>query len=102
MYHIEFNTTTFISNQVCDGVWDCGDGEDERECVGAIKPPSRAGNGGEWSNEDCDSNEYKCPTDGRCIPETALCDRREDCSLGIDEKDCKDDNLEGKILTIKL
>jgi len=34
------------------------------------------------------SNRYRCPTNGRCIPKSWLCDKTEDCEDGADEKDC--------------
>ncbi|XP_037780910.1 uncharacterized protein LOC119577236 [Penaeus monodon] len=67
--------------QICDGVWDCKDGEDERECAGVRRA------------DDCEFGFYRCPS-GRCLPEMSVCDRRVDCPDADDESHCLDDNLE--------
>ncbi|XP_072277167.1 transmembrane protease serine 6 isoform X2 [Pyxicephalus adspersus] len=52
---------------LCDGVKDCQNGLDERNCV-------------------CPAN-YECP-DGECINSTQICDGTEDCINGTDEQQC--------------
>ncbi|XP_073448585.1 transmembrane protease serine 6 [Aquarana catesbeiana] len=52
---------------LCDGVKDCPNGLDERNCV-------------------CPAS-YECP-DGECINSTEICDGIEDCINGTDEQHC--------------
>ncbi|KAM5148790.1 transmembrane protease serine 6 [Mantella aurantiaca] len=52
---------------LCDGVKDCPNELDERNCV-------------------CPAN-YECP-DGECINSTQICDGMDDCINGIDEEQC--------------
>ncbi|KAM9327121.1 transmembrane protease serine 6 [Gastrophryne carolinensis] len=52
---------------LCDGVQDCRNGLDERNCV-------------------CPA-EYQCP-EGNCINTTQICDGKNDCSNGTDEEQC--------------
>ncbi|CAL4070644.1 unnamed protein product, partial [Meganyctiphanes norvegica] len=73
--------------QICDGVWDCAMGEDERECHG-VEPQQTGDTSGK-----CTSDQYRCPS-GRCLPDAAVCDRRIDCPDGDDEKLCLDDNFD--------
>ncbi|CAF1220896.1 unnamed protein product [Rotaria magnacalcarata] len=59
--------------QICDGVLDCANGADERECLSLE------------SNECIDSaNDYRC-MDGRCIPRNFLFDKQFDCMDKSDE-----------------
>lgn len=44
---------------VCDGFADCGRGEDEENC-----PANRA---------SCGSNEFRCRSDGNCMPMAKYC-----------------------------
>ncbi|XP_040263313.1 transmembrane protease serine 6 isoform X2 [Bufo bufo] len=52
---------------LCDGVKDCPNGLDERNCV-------------------CPA-QYQCP-EGQCIPAKQICDGQKDCINGTDEEQC--------------
>ncbi|XP_056380093.1 transmembrane protease serine 6 isoform X2 [Hyla sarda] len=52
---------------LCDGVVDCPNGLDERNCV-------------------CPA-QYQCP-EGQCIPAAQICDGNKDCVNGTDEENC--------------
>ncbi|XP_071983439.1 transmembrane protease serine 6 isoform X2 [Engystomops pustulosus] len=54
---------------LCDGVKDCPNGLDERNCV-------------------CPA-QYQCPG-GQCIPSTQICDGKKDCVNGTDEERCQE------------
>ncbi|KAM3915277.1 transmembrane protease serine 6 [Leptodactylus fuscus] len=54
---------------LCDGVKDCPNGLDERNCV-------------------CPA-EYQCPG-GQCIPTKQICDGKKDCVNGTDEERCNE------------
>ncbi|XP_076034048.1 uncharacterized protein LOC143020942 isoform X2 [Oratosquilla oratoria] len=77
--------------QICDGVWDCAEGEDERNCFASPFSPTA----------ECQPGQYLCSS-GECLPTQAECDRRVDCSDGDDEKHCMDDNfLVEKYISVK-
>lgn len=42
----------------------------------------------------CNSNEFKCESDYKCIPNHWRCDNKEDCNDGSDERSC--DELSGR------
>ncbi|XP_048871308.1 transmembrane protease serine 6 isoform X1 [Brienomyrus brachyistius] len=52
----------------CDGIRDCPNGLDERNCV-------------------CTA-QYRCPEDSQCLDYFKLCDDHVDCHDGMDEEDC--------------
>jgi hypothetical protein len=37
----------------------------------------------------CDDSEFYCPSDKSCISKYWLCDGSQDCSIGEDEKNCR-------------
>jgi hypothetical protein len=51
---------------------DCGDSSDESNCADYKCPPEM----------------WPCPNSGHCIPEQKLCDGKNDCPAGEDEKSC--------------
>ena len=65
----------------CDGVVDCGDARDERDCS-ANAAPSRS----DKSKLYCTAGRRWCP--GMCIPAHKWCDGKTDCSYGYDELFC--------------
>jgi len=71
---------------ICDGFPDCADGEDERVTC----PPTTTTTTQSTTTRDpgqCRPDEFQC-NDGRCIPESWICDGDRDCTGGEDEVDC--------------
>lgn len=64
----------------CDNIKDCSTGDDEEQCT------------------FCEHDEFRCPTDGKCIPATYTCDKFEDCPDGADEQDCNDYDEDYRLL----
>ncbi|XP_077537457.1 MAM and LDL-receptor class A domain-containing protein 1-like isoform X2 [Haemaphysalis longicornis] len=60
---------------LCDGVPDCPDGEDERQCD---------------AENVCLDDYYYCRDPRSCLHRSKLCDGRADCSDGSDESLCND------------
>lgn len=60
---------------MCDSENDCTDNSDETdpECGGTSRP--------------CSESEFRC-NDGRCIPESKVCDGTIQCNDGLDESQC--------------
>ena len=80
--------------QVCDGVVDCLNLEDETQCdlMGGFDGEYEF-SGGDFGQSavgigDCDSGETKCDPsdhDSECVPMYKFCDRKKDCPNGEDE-----------------
>ncbi|XP_063974822.1 atrial natriuretic peptide-converting enzyme [Diachasmimorpha longicaudata] len=59
-----------LSPRICDGVLDCADSSDEKNCA------------------YCPEGHIHCGIGRSCIPVNKRCDGRPDCPNGYDEKDC--------------
>ncbi|XP_008545469.1 atrial natriuretic peptide-converting enzyme isoform X1 [Microplitis demolitor] len=59
-----------LSPRICDGIVDCPDLSDEKNCA------------------YCQENHMHCGIGRTCIPTTKRCDGKADCPNGLDEKDC--------------
>lgn len=55
----------------CNGIDDCQDGSDEKNCT------------------ICKTKELWCESKGICLPFSQICDGKLDCPDGLDERDCK-------------
>ncbi|KAK7603208.1 hypothetical protein V9T40_003207 [Parthenolecanium corni] len=64
---------------VCDGMEDCNQGEDEKDC-------------GTFTPSYCPLSEFRCRRSGICIPLTQRCDGVSHCADGSDEEFCMNSN----------
>ena len=67
-------------NFICDGEWDCDDGEDE---MPTIHPKNKIC---QSIQKSCGFEEFQCQ-DGQCIHEAKHCDKKVDCKDASDELD---------------
>lgn len=79
-----------LASQRCDGISDCPAlishiSEDEKNCGKSSTPPPK-----------CPKGYFKCLTDPGCLPMSAKCNKKRDCSDGSDEWNCPTSS--GKIL----
>ena len=87
---------------VCDSVRDCEDGSDEEGCSecgrgragGLCAAPRGLAAGPRVPAEclcspGCPPNAFKCDN-GKCLPQSQQCDRKDDCGDGSDEAKCQD------------
>ncbi|XP_074618325.1 uncharacterized protein LOC141877303 [Acropora palmata] len=79
---------------ICDGVNDCEDSLDERNCffanetnISSDANPKQSGVSQE-SSEGCPRNTYSCDEGVKCLLLSSLCDSLKDCNDGTDEKNC--------------
>lgn len=66
------NGNCILSSRTCDGVDNCGNGLDERNCV---------------SSEVCRLNQFRC-RNGQCLDNSFKCDGIIHCQKGEDEINC--------------
>ena len=80
MFQCANNNCTASAN-ICDGVNDCGDMSDEKNC-----------------DLPCPEIEFKCKSNGRCILNSWKCDGDPDCKDGSDEDPlmCRKHNINNK------
>ena len=60
-----------LSSRICDGIADCPDFADEKDCA------------------YCRDGEMHCGLGTQCIPKYKRCDGKIDCPNGSDEKNCR-------------
>ncbi|KII68892.1 Vitellogenin receptor [Thelohanellus kitauei] len=65
------NQQCMPKNVVCNGIDECGDGSDERDCV-----------------KVCKNGEILCAKDKKCLKRDLICNGVNDCSDGSDEAEC--------------
>ncbi|XP_040178050.1 low-density lipoprotein receptor class A domain-containing protein 3-like [Rana temporaria] len=74
-FQCKSSTKCFEKKYRCDGVPQCPDGSDEKNCTVT-------------KHVRCQSGEFKCPS-GECLLMEWKCDGAKDCKDGSDKKDCK-------------
>ncbi|KAJ8020260.1 Adhesion G-protein coupled receptor G6 [Holothuria leucospilota] len=76
-------------SDICNGIIDCYDGEDERNCNDEFTQPAVTTENPNalTSPVVCGTEEFLC-SEMECVPQRLVCDRFADCSNSRDEENC--------------
>ncbi|XP_078365385.1 vitellogenin receptor-like [Oculina patagonica] len=72
-YSCDAGDKCLLLSSLCDGMNDCHDGTDEKNCP---------------LNPVCESNKLSCDDGAKCLPLTWVCDSINDCNDNKDEHNC--------------
>lgn len=72
-YSCDKGDKCLLLSSLCDGLNDCQDGADEKNCP---------------LNPVCESNKFSCDEGDKCLPLTWVCDSINDCNDNKDEHNC--------------